>query len=342
MADEIAAALTQHDRVRRSTDIPLFYGKRGRDTVTPQQLIERLEKAQRIATWDEQRICDEFYMCLREGAMSWYNTLENIPDFNNRNWANITDEFMKAYAPRFTAKTLCTNFQDLRQKQDQNVQDYYNQVSDVFRDAYKIKPDHVINHPGLAAADRHGLTRAQANEMRMGGIMAMQLLMMNTVFIGGLREEIRSKVLEAGPTLIQESVDMARQIEVIVHDKKVKGATISSIEEVEGGSGEEDDDEVLEIINAVRARRGKPPYKFRAGQGKAGGALINKVNVQCHYCKIMGHFQRDCRKRIQAKAKMVFPSKVSSIGKNGDKGNDHEEEDLGGQGNKLDWNSLNY
>jgi hypothetical protein len=56
----------------------------------------------------------------------------------------------------------------------------------------------------------------------------------------------------------------------------------------------------------------------------------------------MGHFQRDCRKRIQAKAKMVFPSKVSSIGKNGDKGNDHEEEDLGGQGNKLDWNSLNY
>jgi len=202
MADEIAAALTQHDRVRRSTDIPLFYGKKGRDTVTPQQLIERLEKAGRIATWDEQRICDEFYMCLRDGAMSWYNTLENIPGFDLRNWANIQEEFMKAYAPRFTAKTLCTNFQDLRQKQDQNVQDYYNQVSDVFRDAYKVKPDHVIDHP---AANRHGLTRAQANEIRMTGIMAMQLLMMNTVFIGGLREEIRSKVLEAGPTLIQES-----------------------------------------------------------------------------------------------------------------------------------------
>ena len=342
MANEIAAALTNHDRVRRSTDIPLFYGKKEKDTVTPQQLIERIEKAARIAGWNtEERKCDEFYMCLRDGAMSWYNTLENIIGFDIKSWAATKTEFMKAYAPRFTAKTLCTNFQDLRQKQDQSVQDFYNHVSDVFRDAYQIKPAHVLTCPGAAAADRHGLAQAEADDIRLGGIMAMQLLMMNTVFIGGLREEIRVKVLETGPTKIQESVDLARQIEVIVHEKKVKGTTVSSIEAPDGDS-DSDEEDVLEIINAVRARRGKAPFQFRAGQRTTGGTFGNKVNVQCHYCKIMGHFQRDCRKRIQAKGKMVFPNKVSSVGKSGDKGNDDDDEKSGMPAGKSDWNSLNY
>jgi len=66
----------------------------------------------------------------------------------------------------------------------------YNHVLDVFRDAYKVKPDHVLTHPGVNPGDQ-----ANADAIRLAGIMAMQLLMMNTVFIGGLREEIRKKVL---------------------------------------------------------------------------------------------------------------------------------------------------
>jgi len=34
-------ALIQHDRVRRTTDIPLFYGRKEKDTITPQQLPSR-------------------------------------------------------------------------------------------------------------------------------------------------------------------------------------------------------------------------------------------------------------------------------------------------------------
>jgi hypothetical protein len=36
-------ALIQHDRVRRTTDIPLFYGRKEKDMITPQQLVYRLE-----------------------------------------------------------------------------------------------------------------------------------------------------------------------------------------------------------------------------------------------------------------------------------------------------------
>ena len=93
MANELAAALTNHDRVRRSTDIPLFFGKKGKDTVTPQQLIERLEKAAGIAGWaTPKRKTDEFYMCLREGAMSWFNTLDNIIGFDKESWDDVKSE----------------------------------------------------------------------------------------------------------------------------------------------------------------------------------------------------------------------------------------------------------
>ena len=39
----IAQALNDHDRMRRSTDIPLFYARREKDTVLPRILIDRIE-----------------------------------------------------------------------------------------------------------------------------------------------------------------------------------------------------------------------------------------------------------------------------------------------------------
>ncbi len=51
------------------TDILLFYGRKGKDTILPQQLMEQLEKAARVAGWDtlanpDHRKCDEFFLSL--------------------------------------------------------------------------------------------------------------------------------------------------------------------------------------------------------------------------------------------------------------------------------------
>ena len=338
---DIANVLTQHDRTRRSTDIPLFYGIKSRDTISPQQLIDRLNRAAEIANWDEDRKCDEFYMCLREKAISWYHTLDNIIGFNRANWADLTAEFRNAYAPRFTARTLCTSFQDLRQKTDENVQDFYNRVSDTFRDAYTIKPPVVTTDVG----DRHGTTQAQANSIRARGIMAMQLMVMNTVFLGGLREELRSKVLEQAPTEIRNSVRLARELEVIVHDRRAKGSHISSIQE-ERENPEEDQDpeeeEIINFLNAIRARKGRAPFRgHRGGRGRGGyqrpyNNYNGNVVVKCRYCQITGHFQKECRKRIAAKAPLVDihgkPIKISSVQQDSSPGND---------GNDDVWDSLN-
>jgi len=45
----------------------------------PQQLVERQEMAATVAAWpDDKRKCAEFFLCLREDALSWYNTLDHI------------------------------------------------------------------------------------------------------------------------------------------------------------------------------------------------------------------------------------------------------------------------
>ena len=58
----------------------------------------------------------------------------------------------------------------------------------------------------------------------------MQWLMLNTVFLGGLREDIRSRVLEEGPTEPDESAQLAREIESIINDRRrEKGYNVTNI-----------------------------------------------------------------------------------------------------------------
>ena len=100
---------------------------------------------------------------------------------------------MEAYAPKFSARTLCTSFQDLKQKSEEKVQTFFHRVSDAFSDAYRVKPNEVTAFTGTAA-ERGGATLEIANGIVNMGVQKMQLLMMSTIFLGGLKDEIRVRV----------------------------------------------------------------------------------------------------------------------------------------------------
>ncbi len=102
----MAAALNDHDRMRRSTDIPLFYARRDKDTVLPIILIDRIEDAAAIATWDEARKIRELKLCLRDRAIIWWKSLRDT-DTNLASWDAVKAAFLRAYEPKYTAKTVC-------------------------------------------------------------------------------------------------------------------------------------------------------------------------------------------------------------------------------------------
>jgi Retrotransposon gag protein len=318
-AAQIQQALIAHDRVRRTTDIPLFYGRKGKDTIEPQQYIERLERAATVAQWpDDQRRCDEFVLSLRDNALSWYSTLDNIIRFRKNVWDDLKKKFLEAYAPKYSAKALCICFQDLRQKNDETVQDFYNRVSTMFRNAYQSKPAHTTTYVGTL----HGaITQAEADEIMGQGVTRMQLLMLNTMFLGGLKEEICNRVLKDGPTEPDASVKAAREIETILNDKrKEKGVFITSIEEEEEPEdgrdvGEVDEEEAaqLQAVNAILRKKGRSLYRFRVRPRGGSQMGIDGIGprdgfngtgaVICFFCNKPGHRIAQCRAKAAGRGR---------------------------------------
>ncbi|MGI9142027.1 MAG: C2HC-type zinc finger protein [Fluviibacter sp.] len=317
-AAAINNALIQHDRVRRTTDIPLFHGMPNKDSISPQQLIDRLERAARVAHWNTDELkCDQFFLSLRDEALKWSYTLDNIIGFNKENWGQVKGKFLEAYAPKFSAKALCISFQDLKQRAQEDVQTFYNRVSETFRNAYSTKPDHVTTYDG----DVHGLPQATCNTIMGQGLKRMELLMMNTVFTGGLREDIRAKVLEEGPTQIEESVKLAREIETILEKKRDRSVFVTSIGEEESPEVleiEEDELEHLNAVNMIRKRRGLPAMRFKVRRPQGGKSSGQKFSGNCYNCGKFGHRANHCR----APKKAI--GKVNEIRSQGDETAEHE------------------
>ena len=311
MADALQQALNAHDRVRKSTDLPLFYGRKDKDAVSPNVLLDRINRASVIAGWNtDERKCTEFYMILRDRALIWWDSMENCDNVDRNVWADVQREFLAAYAPKFTARTTCTNFQELIQRTNENVHDYYLRVTEAFKKMCDAKPDGINN----VRTERGAATAEQAAAIKREGMMDSERFFMHQLFIAGLKEEIRTKIMEAGKTSIQESVTLARELEVILNDRKKPG-TVSNVAADDHASKAEDDvdEEELAAINAVRFQKGKPPLRFfkRPGQPTHSGLPQRpqqhqqNFNSKCRYCKIPGHSQKLCRKRIAAGAPCV-------------------------------------
>jgi hypothetical protein len=110
-------------------------------------------------------------LSLWDNALSWYSTLDNIIGFDKNIWNELKKKFLEAYAPKYSAKALCICFQDLRQKNDEMVQDFYNRVSTTFKNAYQSKPAHTTTYVGTLHG---GITQTQADEIMGQGVTRMR------------------------------------------------------------------------------------------------------------------------------------------------------------------------
>jgi len=211
---QLAQALNDHDRAKRSTDIPLFYGQPGRDTIAARLLIVRINDAGAIAGWDNARKLLEFKMCLRDKAVGWFEDLieERI---NVDDWDTVKAEFLETYEPKYSAKTTCANFTDLNQKSDETINDYTYRV----QMAYKRLTD---KKPAAMAAVRVTIAAgATEAEIKAEGVGDAFMFIKHQLFLAGLRDGLRDKVLEMEKPTYTESIKAARNLD---HPERPKEA----------------------------------------------------------------------------------------------------------------------
>jgi hypothetical protein len=300
------AALGEHDRIVRATQVPLFRGDLAKDQKA-EDWLAFFENAAKIGKWNEtdERQIAQFQALLRDGALQWYQSLPLIPDVDVKSWATIKERFLLHYATKATAKSFCTNFKDLTQKPREKVYDFFARISAVF-----IKMKTLV--PESFSTVRHGVDAEFAEDAlacKKEGLADANNFFMEQLLLAGLHEKLRIRIQEIGTTGLRAVLDKAAELEKLELENKASSHTVAAVsatpeilEPELGASGPSEDlaEDEIAAINAIRKNQGRPPYK-----GKPSGFSGNKSNVQCRYCKKFNHFQRDCKSRQRDGAPMV-------------------------------------
>ena len=283
----MAAALQGHDRLCWSTEMPLFYGRKDKDTISAHLFIDLIETAARVANWDDARKLSEIYLILRDCAVLWWNSLLDA-DVDRANYQAVKADFLASYEPRYKAKATCTNFQELVQRQGEAVHDYYLRVHNFFAKMCEAKPAN-IGTVRVVPATTAAFPPADLTTMML-----------------------RIKVMEANKDNLHESMRLAVELETINQDQWAARGQVSAVEKVDTVDDKNEDDlqdDKIAAINAICFRNGKPPFKqnFRKkfGANNNSGNNHTPSTVICRYCKKLGHVQKDCRKRLQENGAMV-------------------------------------
>jgi Retrotransposon gag protein len=297
----MAAALNDHDCMKRSTDIPLFFARRDKDTVLLRILIDRIKDAAEIATWDAARKIRELKLCFRENAIIWWKLLRDYT-INLNDWDEVKKEFLETYEPKYSAKTICANFTDLKQMPNESMNDFGCRV--------QVAYDRLVdNKPATMAAVRTTIAAgATEAEVKAEGIKDMALFFKHQLFLAGLKDSVRDKVVEAGKASFQESMKLARELEAIHNDHRRSqriAAAKASLAPAEAANIRWDDIGMEEIdqIAAVRRNNAHQTQNFSCNTSPTVNAAPvrsngpRNPNIVCRYCKKKGHMQRECHSR---------------------------------------------
>ena len=160
-----------------------------------------------MANWDDARKLSEIYLVLRDHAVLWWNSLLDA-DVNRANYKAVKADFLASYEPRYMAKTTCTNFKELVQRQGEAVHDYYLRVHNSFAKMCEAKPAN-IGTVRVVPATAATVPPADLTTMKTKSIRDTEKFFKHQLFLAGLNKMLCIKVMEANKDTLHESMHLA-------------------------------------------------------------------------------------------------------------------------------------
>ena len=296
------------------TRIPIWTGE-GNDVFTPDQWLQRIEKARVAAGWDDAQTMSFVYVSLRGDALSWYEVLERSGIAMT--YAGFAAAFRTSYAPALTARTAIVNIHEIKQGPAEKVVAYYTRVIRAINDIEALLPaaqradarialpDEIIalnGFNGLAAPIRNETAQNIGN---VGITIALNHVGMQ-MFVAGLKSNFRDKMLEAMPATLWDAFQQALGLEKI-HQPPKNFASMNAISE-ENDDTEEIDIEIdavsaqLRRLQTKRSNFAQRPNNNKWTNNNSNNKDQGKFDMKdaiCRCCKKKGHMQDVCFTRIK-------------------------------------------
>ncbi len=323
MAEAAAARARQirDDANKMAMKIPFFHGTGKSDDALPiKEFIKRFETAVAAMNLaDEAEKCKMFAAYLRGPAVSVFDNMKKLRR-NSDDWNTVKEYFLTKFRGKVDVNEFTSKITKLTQHKDESTMLFGNRCYETIHDHLATTPFPEAEH---LIAGMPALNQAQKDSLNQNYVINISQMLARTFFVNGVRDNIRTNLLNKAPETFEEAMDEAARLEKVQQDKgELKHITELADEDdsvLEQMNELELDQETIDAINRQRASRGQAPYKrgfrnsgngFRSNPNQrprssnsmdTGNSNYNK----CRYCHLPNHMQDVCRKRMAAGALCV-------------------------------------
>ena len=297
--------------------IPEFFGAKSKDTISAADYIRRLEDLAKTNRWTDAQTYHHFANSLRNPAREW---LSSIVDWNTDEnarlvWSDFKEPFKQEYAVQTNDKLILDGLSNLAMKPNETTNELLTRITRTTRVIRESFDEYDAKIPYPHNDVNGGISNATFRRfLRQYDAMWVNFFKMN-LFKAALTPELRSVVAQQE----QDTITIKKMYQVATtaqRELKGKGpALVNEVREEEPMAESETDDVAAFNRRGARPRsnqaggssrgnynsgRGGYQTNYGRGSGNSGsGNNSNRNGKYCYFCKLQGHRQEECRKRMK-------------------------------------------
>ena len=297
--------------------IPEFFGAKSKDTISAADYIRRLEDLAKTNRWTDAQTYHHFANSLRNPAREW---LSSIVDWNTDEnarlvWSDFKEPFKQEYAVQTNDKLILDGLSNLAMKPNETTNELLTRITRTTRVIRESFDEYDAKIPYPHNDVNGGISNATFRRfLRQYDAMWVNFFKMN-LFKAALTPELRSVVAQQE----QDTITIKKMYQVATtaqRELKGKGpALVNEVREEEPMAESETDDVAAFNRRGARPRsnqaggssrgtynsgRGGYQTSYGRGSGNSGsGNNSNRNGKYCYFCKLQGHRQEECRKRMK-------------------------------------------